>query len=148
VSTTTPDQMTRVQEIVAQLDENMGAQVARERRVAPRVKINIPVKVILLSGPTPAPVEVYSRNISLSGLGFVSKRLFRRDERVAVVLRFGNLPTKLVLTRITFGRYVSEGLHEVGAEFLECIVDTKGKCDIPHRWVNAAHQAAITSIRA
>jgi hypothetical protein len=135
---TTQDQSAKIREILQQLDQ-LPVKNNDNRRKAPRVPVHIAMIVTLLSGIAPSPVEIYSRNISLSGLGFVSRRMFRREERIAMLLRFPNTPPKLILARVTFGRYISSGLYEMGSEFLECINDPKNPDLIPNEWVASAH---------
>jgi hypothetical protein len=126
-------------EIIEQLDQ-LPARDAENRRKSPRVPFHLAMRITLLTGIAPAPVEVFSRNISLAGLGFVSRRMFRREERIVVLLRFPKMPPKLILARITFGRYISGGLYEMGSEFLECVSDPKNPGLIPSHWLPGNHQ--------
>lgn len=136
----TQEQLGKVNDILQQLDERLQ-NPATENRRAPRVAVRLPMTVILLSATAPSPIGVFSRNISQSGLGFVSRRLFSREERIAISLHIPKLPSKLIFARVTFGRYVSAGLYEMGAEFLESVSDPKGEAHIPSHWLTAASQA-------
>jgi hypothetical protein len=137
VIATSQEQHARVREIVEQLD-HLQAKDAENRRKAPRVPFHLAMAVTVLTGTTPTQVEVFSRNISLAGIGFVSRRMFRREERIAVLLEFPTLPPKLILARITFGRYISQGLYEMGSEFLECRSNPKNPQVIPTAWTLSA----------
>ena len=114
------------------------------RRRIPRVALRIQLGVTILGAITPTTVDVMTRNISASGLGFVSRRMFSFEERLAIVLRIPKVPPKLILSRITFSRYISVGWYESGAEFLECISDTRtanqGMPRIPNHWLLASGQ--------
>jgi hypothetical protein len=138
------EQLDKITDIIAQLDEQLLEADKENRRRLPRVTIRTQMTIILLSGISPAPVTVYSRNISASGMGFVCRRLFRPDERVAIPLRVAKLPAKLVLARTTFGRYIGHGYYEMGTEFLECVNDARcesGISRIPNHWLLGAGRA-------
>jgi hypothetical protein len=140
---TNQDQIERLKDILLQLDEHMKGGDRENRRRLSRVALRMPLIISLMTGAEPAPVEIFTRNVSSSGMGFVSRRLFRGDERIVVPFRIPKLPQKLVLARITFGRYLQSGLHEMGAEFLEAMTDTRGKSQIPRAWRHTAHQVRI-----
>ena len=133
------EQLERITEIINNLDGPVENTDVKRRR-QPRVKFRAHLTVTLLSGTAPAPVEVITRNLSLSGVGFVCRRMFRQGERLAILLRVQKLPPKLILARVTFGRYVSGGLYEMGAEFVECISDARAAAAnprIPNHWMLA-----------
>jgi len=133
------EQMERITEIINNLDGPMQSPEVNRRR-QPRVKFRAHLSVTLLSGTAPAPVEVATRNLSLSGIGFVCRRMFSPGERLAIQLRLPKLQPKLILARVTFGRYVSGGLYEMGAEFVECISDARAAAAhprIPNHWLLA-----------
>ena len=132
-----PEQQARVQAIIERLDERLR-HPEKDNRRASRVAARFALRVILLTGLKPVPVDVFSRNISASGIAFVSRRLFQAEERVAISLQIPNLPSKLILARITFGRYVQGSLYEVGAEFLESIADPRNYARVPLHWIMSA----------
>ena len=141
---TSQEQIDKVTAIIAQLDEQLLERDKENRRHQPRVAMRTQMTIILLSGISPTPVTVYSRNISASGMGFVGRRMFRPEERVAIPLRVPTLPAKLVLARTTFGRYIGGGFYEMGAEFLECVNDARGESGttrIPNHWLLGAGHA-------
>ncbi|HEY4329067.1 MAG TPA: hypothetical protein VGN88_04970, partial [Phycisphaerae bacterium] len=123
MSTMTQDNQVRISEIVKSLDGNLKSTNQENRRRAQRVPMRRNLTVILLEssgGSSQNTVEVVSRNISSSGIGFVCRRMFRPEERIAIILQIPEMPSKLILARITFGRYINGALYETGAEFLEC----------------------------
>ena len=69
------DHLAKVQEIFRQLDEHLQTPKSDNRR-APRINVRSPMTVSLLSGAGAVPVEIFSRNLSVSGIGFVSRRMF------------------------------------------------------------------------
>src|SRR6185312_379845 len=133
----TQEQIAKIQDILQQMDEHLQKPASENRR-APRLNVRAAMTVMLLSSAGPTPVQVFSRNLSVSGIAFVSRRMFAKEERVAVMLKIPKLPAKLILSRITFGRYVNNGLYEMGAEFLECISDPRGQGTIPKQWLLTA----------
>lgn len=136
-----PDTLAKVQAIVAQLDEQLQESKEHNRRRAARVTARFGLKVILISGDNHVPLDVFTRNISASGISFLSRRLFHEDEHVALALRIPGRGGKLIHARTTFARYLREGVHEVGVEFLECIADPAGTAEVPRAWVIAAAAA-------
>ena len=130
------EQIARIQEILRQMDEHLQSP-SSDNRSAPRVNVRTPMTVNFLSGAGASPVDVFTRNLSISGIGFVSRRMFRTEERVAISLKIPKLPAKMILARITFGRYINNGLYETGAEFLECIADARGSGTVPKQWLTS-----------
>ena len=124
----------KIQELFRQLDEHLKTP-STDNRHAPRLNVRTPLTVMLLTGAGAIPVEIFSRNLSDTRIGFVSRRMFTKEERIAVALKIPKLPAKLILSRITFGRYVNAGHYEMGAEFLECISDPKGNASVPRQWL-------------
>jgi len=140
---TSQEQLGKITDIIAQLDEQLQHPDNDNRRRQPRIAMRTQMTIILLSGINPSPVAVFSRNISASGMGFVCRRMFRPEERIAIPLRVPKLPAKLVLARTTFGRYIGSGFYEMGAEFLECVSDLHGEngtSRIPNHWLLGAGQ--------
>lgn len=133
------EQLDKIVEIVSSLDGHLLEADKENRRRLPRVAMRTQLTVTLLTGIAPTSVDVMTRNISSSGLGFVCRRMFRSDERIAVLLRIPKVPPKLILGRVTFGRYIKGGWYEMGAEFLECISDARGSSAghpaIPNHWL-------------
>jgi hypothetical protein len=134
----TNDQLSQIQDILQQLDRAPVTNGDANRRRADRLKIRSEMVVTVLSATGLPSVKIFSRNLSKSGIGFISKRPFNKGENVAVSFEMPNQPAKLVLARTTFSRYVRAGVYEMGAEFLECIADTKGVDRIPPHWLPSA----------
>ncbi len=128
------EQLAKVKGILQQLDHATPQEMTENRRQAPRINVRLSLSVILLASANPAPFEIFTRNLSVSGIGFVSRRLFKAEERIAIRLQVKDLATKLCLARVTFGRYLTGGMYEMGAEFLECIEDP-GHAPIPSHWM-------------
>ncbi len=99
--------------------------------------------VIVLSDRGLPSVKIFSRNLSKSGIGFICRRPFNKEERIAVSFEMPGQPAKLVLARTTFSRYVRGGVYEMGAEFIECVTDSNAEDRIPTHWLNAALQARL-----
>jgi hypothetical protein len=133
-------QLEKITAIVTRLDEHLSEAHAENRRRLPRVAMRTELTFILLGEIVPSAVDVYSRNISQSGMGFVSRRMFRADERVVIPLHIPKVPPKLVLARVTFSRYIGGGYYEMGSEFLEVADDMGGKVlgRFPNHWLQEA----------
>ena len=131
----TQDQLQKVQGMLDHLDHNTP-QDMENRRKSPRLPVRMSLTASLLSGPAPTNVDIFTRNFSMAGFGFVSRRMFGKDERIAIYIKFPNDQSKLVLARVTFGRYIRNGLYEMGSEFLECVSNPKSPGRFPSHWSN------------
>ena len=136
---TSQDQFQKVRVLLDQLDHNTPADMANRRR-APRLPVRMATTLTLLSGTVPVKIDIFTRNFSMSGFGFASRRMFRSDERVALFLQFSTGHSKLILARVTFGRYIRGGLYEMGTEFLECVSNPKNPSTFPSHWTKS-HRA-------
>jgi hypothetical protein len=128
------EQLSKIETVMLQLDASQEGQDFSNRRHAKRVNARMPMKVTLLAGMNRTQVDIFSRNISSGGIGFISRRHFKADERIAIHLIVKGQPNRLILARVTFGRYVASGLFEMGAEFLECLKDNQARI-IPRHWL-------------
>jgi hypothetical protein len=135
VVTSSNEQLAKVQAILRQLDKSQGERPDNRRRTK-RLSIRLPLSAILLANGNLTSVPIYTRNLSVSGIGFMSRRPFKALERIAIRLNIQTLPPRLILAQVTFGRYVSSALYEVGAEFIECVKDG-GETQIPSHWLIA-----------
>jgi hypothetical protein len=131
-ATVPQEKLAKVQAILQQLEQPHPLSV-ENRRQARRVSVQMSLDVIVMGMVNAPPVQIYSRNLSIAGIGFVSRRLFKAQERIVIFLRGKKLAGKLILARVTFGRYASGGYYEMGAEFLESIAD-RPDARIPNRW--------------
>lgn len=135
VSATTLEQMNQIHAILESLDRGIK-EAADNRRAAPRINVRLGLMATpLVPGPTPASMRVYTRNLSRSGVAFVSRKLFKRGERVALSFKLQGQPAKLVLAEVTFCRYVRNALYEAGAQFVESIADSGCEDRIPGHWM-------------
>ena len=137
MATLTQEQVTKVSVILTRLDAQLPTP-KQNRRHASRLTLRMPLQVLLLSSTgdrIPTPVDIFTRNISPSGMGFVCRRMFTADERIVVALHLDKVPPRLLLARVTFSRYVRGGLYEMGAEFLACIADPSRAARIPLTWL-------------
>jgi hypothetical protein len=126
----TTEQIERIEEILRLLDAQT-AETGSNRRRAKRINIHATLAATVLCENGDATLQVYTRNISTSGIGFVSRRLCKKGERLALTFDLPGKPPKLVLAKVTFCRYVRAGLYDAGAEFMECVAGT-GR--IPGHW--------------
>jgi hypothetical protein len=134
----TTEQLEHIHQILQQLDAQSPGPDANRRR-AKRITIRMALEVHLLSNHNRPTSQIYTRNVSTSGIGFVTRRVFKPKEFLAFSFRIANHAPKLVLARVTFCRYVKGALHESGAEFIESTVENPHLEDkIPPNWVQLA----------
>ena len=96
------EQMAQVEEILHSLDR-LNVAADDNRRAAPRITVRLSLTVILLVGTPPGgTMRIFTRNVSRSGVGFISRRPFKPQERIAIAFDVANQESKLVLARITF----------------------------------------------
>src|ERR1700743_1092763 len=93
----TEDQLAHFTTIVDKLDQHpVSTDEIRLRRAA-RINIRTPVDAVLLSIENLPTIKIFSRNLSTSGIGFVSRRLFKPRERFVLVFPVPDELPKLVL---------------------------------------------------
>jgi hypothetical protein len=136
----TSEQLSRIDEILRQLDQSpLGSDQANRRRTA-RVKIHTAMSAVVVMHSGNLDITIFTRNISTSGIGFVCRRFCKIGERVALFFVLPDRSPKMVLAQVTFARYVRGGMYEAGAEFIECIAGSTER-DIPVRWSHAGERA-------
>jgi hypothetical protein len=129
-----PEQLSKIQLLVQQLDGTHPPQDVENRRHSPRLTMRVPLALILLSVPQPTPLPIYSRNLSVSGIGFIVRRFIEPRERIAVRLNFKGIAPTMILAQVTFCRYVKAGLYDAGAEFIEAVKESAA-FRIPNHWM-------------
>jgi hypothetical protein len=126
--------MARIAGIVAQLS-GPEKKSATESRRAPRVRHHVSFNAFVSSRLADGgSIEILCSDISVRGIGFYSRRLFKPSEQLAVSLTIQNIPAKLVLVRVKHCQYARKGMYRTGAEFVECIPDPTGAALPPDRW--------------
>ncbi len=100
------------------------------------------VELILLAQADQPRVTAYTRNLSPGGLGLLSRRVFNLGERFVTLLTMGGERGKYMLCRVTFCRYLSDCLYEIGAAFEATTPYLNQKQRIPKAWVSAARDHA------
>ena len=117
----TTEQRTRIEEILRTLDQFPVPKELINRRHSPRLKVRTSLTSYLLAVPGYPAIQIHTRNICTSGIGFVSRRPFRRGEFLAVELYMLPHLSKLILCETTFSRYVRDGMYDIGCVFQESI---------------------------
>ncbi|HVX83461.1 MAG TPA: PilZ domain-containing protein [Phycisphaerae bacterium] len=130
------EQNEQIEGILEALDRGVRADAQNRRRIQ-RLNVRLTLQAIVIGTSGGAPLRIHSRNLSRSGIGFVSRRLFRRGERLVIVLRVPGHAGKLLLAEVTFCRYVRRALYESGARFIEAVPETPTE-GIPAHWTAAA----------
>ena len=130
----TRDEVDRVERIISQLDARPLAEAAC-RREHPRIDFRHP---LWLNLPTEAGrpwIHIYSRNLSTSGLAFLSKKLFYVDQHLVVSHELMESCPQLVLSRVCFCRTIDEGIQEIGLNFVVSQKDSQRLRQIPPTWL-------------
>ncbi len=91
--------------------------------------------LILLAVQNQPEINIQLRDLSTSGLGFSSRRAFPKDEYVALRMPVVQGYQRLILCQIKYCRSADDGVHIIGAEFLESISLPSG-CGAPPAWAN------------
>jgi c-di-GMP-binding flagellar brake protein YcgR len=96
-----------------------GAAIKRQRRTHPRVGIRCHIKIAPVgAGATGKPIDVWTRDLSRSGVGFVVSQQMAVGSRF--VIRFAradnSAPLALVCT-IKCCTQVAKGVYAIGAVF-------------------------------
>jgi hypothetical protein len=113
------------------------------RRTDGRGHLRLELIVTLLAHSAQPQMRIDTKDITSTGMGFISRRYFPVNEYFAVLMRFANGPGKLILCRTAFCRPAKPGMHHTGAEFIQAITPTaSGK--FPPRWIELA-TAKITA---
>jgi hypothetical protein len=136
--TVTVDQLAQIAEIIQHLDRSPARPGANRRR-QPRANVRATMSAILLSEERQSTVRIFTRNLSTSGIAFVSRRPFKPGEKFALSFAIPDAMSKLVLTNVTFVRYARGGMYEMGAEFVECVERTDAS--LPPRWIVPARRS-------
>jgi hypothetical protein len=114
---------------------------ARQRE---RINYRRRVEIILIGQSGQPRVTGHTRNLSTGGLGFLTRRTFAVGERFVALLALGGGAGKFALCRTTFCRYLSEGMHEVGAAF-EATAPRINNHRIPSNWIATARTRSTAS---
>ncbi len=128
-----PTTQHKVLSILNSLDDVMYVPDAN-RRQRQRITFRHKMIAMLLGCVGDASVDIYTRNISTNGLGFLCRRPFQEGDQFALPIMMKGTPSKMVLCRVTFVHYASGGLHEIGAEFQKAVPDPKNEQFIPRDW--------------
>lgn len=134
----TARQQQRYLEILAALDA-LPTDPEANRRQRKRMALRMAFRVTLLANRGQPTATVFTRNISTSGIGCLSSRPFKRGELFVMHLAAPKLPPKMVLSKAIFCRYLHNGLHEVGAEFIESRAVVGDTMRMPVAWVREAN---------
>ena len=118
------DQLAIITEVIRHLDQSPLSPHA-SRRKAPRCDVRTAMSAILLDKENHPRIRIFTRNISTSGIGFVSRRPFKPDERIAFDFNHPNAERKIIIAKVTFVRYVRKGMYEIGAEFLKAVRESE-----------------------
>jgi hypothetical protein len=96
-----------------------GSQIKNQRRCHPRVGIRCHIKIVPIEAGVPGePIEVWTRDISRTGIGVISSQKMKAGDRF--VVRFPRAdetaPLGLVCT-IKCCTQLSKGVYAIGAVF-------------------------------
>jgi hypothetical protein len=128
------DEITRVQQIIARLDAQPLGPGA-DRREHPRIDFNHPLWLHLPTEPGKPWVHIFSRNLSTSGLSFLSRKLLYAGQHLIISHELNEKEPQLVLSQVCFCRSIELGIQEVGLTFRASQPDPEKKRNIPPQWL-------------
>jgi hypothetical protein len=127
------EELDRVKQVIAELD-SIPPGAAADRRVFPRIDFTHTMWLNLPDDPASPWVHILSRNLSTSGLAFVSRRSFALGSFVVLSHHLSEKHNQLALASVKFCRHVDSTLHETGLEFRAAVNDPKNARIIPPHW--------------
>lgn len=121
--------------LLHQLD-NQSIKPTNSRRRHPRLNLRIPLEITLLKYPNFTTLEVYTRNISVSGIGLLSSNELPMNDFLVIPLCINKKAQHLVLGQVVFCRQLIPNLYEVGVKFKACTKE--GDLNTPLAWYSQA----------
>jgi hypothetical protein len=134
----TADEELRIAKVISAL-EGSGERTEHVARKHERTAFRQRVTLTLLSQRDRPQMSVVTRDISVGGVGFLSRRLFQSDEHFVLHLPTADGKSKLMLCQTRYCQYVTGALYNVGATFCEVAEAGSG---IPRHWNMLAGQKA------
>ncbi len=131
---------------ILQIIENLkqdGVSLGRRHRRRPVQQIIWLKRLPRPERPRSAAFRVNMEDVSLKGMGFLTRRRLQQNEYVVVPLQFREGGGMLVLCLVRFCRELSDGGYRVGTEFEETLADPTGTTRIPQPWLKKAWSAVI-----
>ncbi len=130
----TQQEIEHLQQVIAKLDAQAPTEDA-DRRVHPRIDFCHPMWLNMPGEPGRPWVHVYSRNLSTSGLGFLTRNLFYTGQHLVIAHELNEFTPMLVLCRVCFCRPIDMGILEVGLAFVSARPDPHAVREIPAEWL-------------
>jgi hypothetical protein len=127
----TPDEEIKILRVISAL-ENTAEFRQHAARKHERLSFRRRVTLTLITQRGGPELSVVTRDISVGGVGFLSRRLFQADEMFVMHLPTAEDKCRLALCKVCYCKYVSSGLHNIGASFCEVADSAAG---IPAQWV-------------
>jgi hypothetical protein len=146
VSTTTLSKSERKQ--ILQIIENLkndGESLGRKHRRRPVQQIMWLKRLPRPERPRSAAFRVNAEDVSLKGMGFLTRRRLQTNEYVVAPLQFREGGGMLVLCLVRFCRQLADGSYRVGTEFEETLADPTSTARIPQAWLKKAWSADIAT---
>ncbi len=125
--------------------KNEGESLGRRHRRRPVQQIMWLKRLPRPERPRSAAFRVHTEDVSLKGMGFLTRRRLQENEYVVAPLQFREGGGMLVLCLVRFCRQLPEGGYRVGTEFEETLADATGTTRIPQGWLKKAWSAEITA---
>ncbi len=108
------DDVEQLSAIIARLDAKANHDYD-DRRQHPRIDFSHPMWLNLPAAPGQPWVHVYSRNLSTSGLAFLTRALFYAGQHLVISHELKEQTPMLVLCEVCYCRPVTFGIQEVSA---------------------------------
>ncbi len=131
---------------ILQIIENLkteGESLGRKHRRRPVQQIMWLKRLPRPERPRSAAFRVNTEDVSLKGMGFLTRRRLQENEYVVAPLQFREGGGMLVLCLVRFCRQLPQGGYRAGTEFEETLTDPTGTTRIPQAWLKKAWAAEI-----
>ena len=130
----TLQELDHLQRVIARLDARPPGD-AGDRRLHPRIDFSHPMWLNLPGAAGRPWVHVHARNLSTSGLGFLTRHLFYAGQHLVIAHTLKESTPMLVLCRVCYCRSIEPGTFEVGLAFVLARPNPDDARNVPAEWL-------------
>jgi hypothetical protein len=132
---------------IGSLNEGPDSVLARQRS-RPRVSLDADATLIPVSSfETSGPITVSMRDLSASGVGFLSDRAFGLDEQFALVLPQEADSPAILLCAVAYWQPLAHHAFAIGARFVRVLRDTDDRLPVQLQAFTPDDAAAVRRLR-
>ena len=118
---------------------------ADERRKNPRKRTSAIVEALVSLRNTPVWIQVTVHDISVSGIGMTTNRVFYVGEHLIMRLAFPGRTAKHILCQVKNCAYLGRGLHRIGIECCAAHEAPRQIAFIPPDWKEIIGESASST---